>query len=100
MCKDSKILKEDIEQLLQQITPKRSGKDASGPRLRDEKLLGPKVGMPARELLYVYFDIRQQMGIRISEYDIIEGRFDTFNNILDLIIKEALGLNQSKRERV
>ena len=55
---------------------------------------------PARELLYVYFDIRQQMGIRISEYDIIEGRFDTFNNILDLIIKEARGLNQSKRERV
>lgn len=40
------------------------------------------------------------MGIRISEYDIIEGRFDTFNNILDLIIKEARGLNQSKRERV
>lgn len=48
MCKDSKILKEDIEQLLQQIISKRSGKDFSGPRLRDEKLLGPKVGMPAR----------------------------------------------------
>lgn len=32
MCKDGKILKEDIELLLQQIISKRSGKDFRDPR--------------------------------------------------------------------
>jgi len=49
------------------------------------KLLSKTLGIPAREMLHVYFDVKQVFRITIPEVDIAEGRFDTFSHIVDII---------------
>jgi len=51
------------------------------------KLLG-KSGIPARELLHVYFDVKNTFGISIPEDDIVAGKFDTFTHIVDIIYEQ------------
>lgn len=53
--------------------------------LRDEKLLGEKIGMPARELVLVLYDIEREFDIQIPEQAIIGGRFDTYNHIAGIV---------------
>ena len=52
--------------------------------MKSLKLLG-KTGIPARELLHIYFDVKREFGISIPEQDVAEGRFDTFAHIVDII---------------
>lgn len=58
--------------------------------LRNEKLLGQKICMPARELVLTLFDIERDYNVKIPEQAITNGSFDTFNHILK-IVKESLG---------
>lgn len=53
-----------------------------------EQLLGFKIGLRANDLLYLYFDIEEEFGIRIPEEYIIGGKFSTLNNILEMIQNE------------
>ena len=59
------------------------------PETKNFKLLG-KLGLPARELLHVYFDVKRVFGILIPEDDVADGRFDTFANIADIICEQIL----------
>jgi acyl carrier protein len=52
------------------------------------KLLG-KSGIPARELLHVYFDVKRTFEITIPEDDVANGRFDTFSHIADIITEQT-----------
>jgi len=61
--------------------------------LKATKLLGKSLGIPARELLHVYFDVKNTFGISIPEDAIAEGRFDTFAHIAD-IVEEQQKCNQ------
>ena len=79
----------ETEQMLARIMKKRSGVDFMEEKLlQDEKLLGRKIRMTARELLYVYFDIENAFGIKIPEIDIADGNFDTFSNILQIVTEQ------------
>lgn len=53
---------------------------------KNEKLLGVKVGLTARDLLVIFFMTEQLFGIEINEKTIIEGQFTTFEQIVDQII--------------
>jgi peptide maturation system acyl carrier-related protein len=78
----------NIQKTLVKILEKRSGINFSEhAELCDTKLLGTVIGLPARELLHIYFDIEQQFGITISEEDIVSGKFDTFKHISEIVRK-------------
>ena len=61
--------------------------------LKTTKLLGKSVGLHAREMLYVYFDVKQCFGISIPVDAIEEGRFDTFAHIADIIECQLEGVS-------
>lgn len=63
---------------------------------RNEELLGQKIGMPARELVLTLYDIERDFGIRVPERAIIDGSFDTFNHIME-IIKESFADKNIKK---
>ena len=78
----------DIEKNLADIFMKRFSLDfLSDTEMRKMKLLG-KSGIPARELLHVYFDVKNIFGISIPEEEVAGGRFDTFAHITDIIEKQ------------
>lgn len=56
----------------------------------DEKLLGKKLKLKPRDLLYLFFDIEKEFGIVIPEQEIHKGNFDTFNNIVRIISSQQL----------
>ena len=64
--------------------------------LQEESLLGPKIRMPARELLHVFFDVEKSFEIRISESDIAKGRFKSFTDIWTIIEEEHMDCKRKK----
>lgn len=56
----------------------------------DEELLGWKLRLRAGDMLYVFFDVEREFDIVIPEEDIASGRFNTFNNIADIIGRQLL----------
>ena len=80
----------EIEKKLSDIFIKRFSKNVlSKPEMKKMKVLG-KAGIPARELLHVYFDVKNIFGISIPEDDVVKGRFDTFEHIVDIICEQML----------
>jgi len=57
------------------------------PEMKDFKLLRKSV-IPARELLHVYFDVKNIFNISIPEESIMSGRFDTFTHISDIVCEQ------------
>ena len=53
--------------------------------LRNEKLLGSRINMTARDLLVLLFMIEEELDIHIKNESIVNGKFDTFNHIVELI---------------
>lgn len=56
----------------------------------EEELLGRKLKLKPRDLLYVFFDIEKEFGITVPEKEIVEGRFNTFSNIAGIISSQLL----------
>ena len=80
------MYRHEIEKKLAEIFMQRfAGDFAEKPEMQHMKLLG-KSGIPARELLHVYFDVQHVFSISIPEKDVAEGRFDTFDHIVDIIV--------------
>lgn len=65
--------------------------------LFDKHLLGMDIGLEARDLVYLYFDIEREFGIAIPEEDIAGGKFNTFNNIAEIIYDQ---LQKKEKEAV
>ena len=75
----------EIEKILADIFMKRFSMDfLRNPGMKEMQLLS-KSGIPARELLHVYFDVKVVFGISIPEDDVAGRRFDTFAHIADII---------------
>ncbi len=55
--------------------------------LREEKLLGNKIKMESRDLVVLLLAIEDRLNIQIEKKSIIDGKFDTFHHILELICK-------------
>lgn len=53
--------------------------------LRNEKLLGSKINMSARDLLVLLYLIEEKLDVHVENECIVNGKFDTFNHIIELI---------------
>ena len=53
--------------------------------LRTEKLYGCKINMEARDLVALLLKIEEKMDIQIDRQSILNGNFDTFDHIVELI---------------
>lgn len=81
----------DIERKLDAIF-RRVGIEYEGnENLREENLLGRAVGLKARDLVIVYFEIEKAFHIQIPEKAIVNGEFNTYWKILD-IVRKAKGI--------
>ncbi|MCX7745303.1 MAG: peptide maturation system acyl carrier-related protein [Clostridia bacterium] len=54
----------------------------------DRALLGSFFNLAPRDLIYLFFDIEKEFNINIPQDEIVEGRFNTINNIADMIDKQ------------
>lgn len=59
--------------------------DSFSSEVLGKNLLGKEFGFAARDLIYLFFDVEKEFGITIPEEDIVAGKFNTFNNILEII---------------
>lgn len=48
-------------------------------------MLGDKVNMKARDLVVLLCTLEEELDIHISTQDIVDGKFDTFHHIKELI---------------
>lgn len=79
-------MKKEAEHVLEDILLDKWNIDMqSNEKLRDEKLLGDKVNMKARDLVVLLCTLEEELDIHISTQDIVSGRFDTFHHIQELI---------------
>jgi len=77
----------EIEKRLAELFIERYSVDFS--QNSEMKLLS-KSGIPARELLHIYFDVKGVFDISIPEEDILKGRFDTFEHIVDIVCEQMV----------
>ena len=85
------MYRHEVEERLSRIFIKRSSINfLREPEKRSLKLLS-RSGIPARELLHVYFDVKKAFNVLIPEDDVAGGRFDTFDNIVELIYEQLHG---------
>lgn len=56
-------------------------------RLWKEKLLGSQIKMAARDLVVLLHAIEQRMNIQLDTKSLIDGKFDTFEHIIELMCK-------------
>lgn len=79
-------MKKEAEHVLEDILLDKWNIDMqSNEKLRDEKLLGDKVNMKARDLVVLLCTLEEELDIHISTQDIVDGKFDTFHHIKELI---------------
>ncbi|WLC68241.1 peptide maturation system acyl carrier-related protein (plasmid) [Clostridium tagluense] len=54
-------------------------------QLKKENLLGSKINIPVRELVLALFDVQEKFSISISSEILLSGKFNTFNNINNIV---------------
>ncbi len=57
-------------------------------KIFDEELLGMELRMAPRDLVYLFFEIEREFNITIPQEDIVAKKFNTFNNIVNIIEKQ------------
>jgi peptide maturation system acyl carrier-related protein len=55
-----------------------------------KSLLGQDFQLAARDLLYIYFDIKKEFNIIIPEEDIAKGKFSTLNGLIEIVINQKM----------
>lgn len=74
-----------ITDSLCEIFKKRTGIDfMDHPEQMNLPLFGREIAIPARELVYIYFDIEKELGVSIPQEAVRQGRFRTYREILRL----------------
>ena len=53
----------------------------------DQKLLGEGSKIGPADLIYLFFDIEREFQIEIPEKVVVDGRFNTLNNIIEIILE-------------
>lgn len=53
--------------------------------LREEKLLGSRINMVARDLVVLLCAIEEKLNIQLDAKSLIDGKFDTFEHIIELM---------------
>ena len=82
-------MRKEVERVLENILLDMYHIDMrSNVELRSEKLLGDKIDMQARDLVVFLYAIEEKLDIHLKNEDIISGKFDTFDHILNLICND------------
>lgn len=50
-----------------------------------KNLLGEEIQLSARDLLYIFFDVKNRFNITIPQEDIANGKFSTFEGIFEVV---------------
>lgn len=58
---------------------------------KNESLLQPQNGLMAIDLFVLYMELEKELGIRFCDKDVIEKRFDIYNNIIDSVLENLKG---------
>lgn len=53
--------------------------------LREQKLLGSRINMAARDLLVLLCAIEERLNIQLDTQSLLDGKFDTFEHIIELM---------------
>lgn len=69
---------------------------AIGEGYENEHLLGMKIRLVSSDLVYILLETERLFKIRIPQEEIVAGRFDTVNNIADIIDRQ-LEIKQDKK---
>lgn len=56
--------------------------------MQDEHFLGSRMRLAPRDLLYLHGDIEKEFDIKISQEHIVNGKFTSLNNIVNIISYE------------
>lgn len=85
---------DECEKVLEDLFLKRFELDMrkNNGEFKEKALLGNIVGLNARDLIYIYYDIESKFDIEIPQEQVAKGNFDTFNHILE-IVREQLNEN-------
>jgi peptide maturation system acyl carrier-related protein len=75
----------DIELSLKEIFFNRFGINFNDVNLMNEHLLGNKISLAPRDLLYLLRDIEDTYSIEFPVVYIVDGKFSSFNNICEII---------------
>lgn len=54
----------------------------------DMKLTGKEFGVPAREMVLLLLEIEDKLNVKIPEDFVLSGKFNSYNNIKNIIIKD------------
>lgn len=80
------IAMDAIELKLQNIFLKHTGIDFfHNESLKDEKFFGRQIGLPARELVLIFFDIEKEFEIEIPQDIIEKGDFDCYAQVVNIV---------------
>ena len=82
----------DIETQLAEFIINELGMDLKYIDLKrdDISLFSPEIGLEARELIIIFFESQKKFGVLFTEGDILNNRFDYFQNIVDCIYKKLV----------
>lgn len=77
-----------IEKKLYEILKYRSGIDfEKNDDIKNSEIFGSKINIPIREMVLVVLDIESKFNMHIPKETIINGKFRTYNDILECIEK-------------
>ncbi|MCX7747537.1 MAG: peptide maturation system acyl carrier-related protein [Clostridia bacterium] len=84
------ISKDEIAEGLKGIFKRRFGIEEKmwNHEVKNKHLLGKEIRLAPRDLLYVFFDLEKEFNINIPENDIVEGRFNSFENAVDIVFEQ------------
>lgn len=52
---------------------------------KTRSLLNPNIGFQAIDILVLFMEVERNFNIRLCQEDVVEKRFDIYNNILDIV---------------
>lgn len=77
----------EIEEKINKIFKTDTGIDfQKDTHLKDKKLMGTELNIPPRTLVHIYYKMRKA-NLNVSKDKILEGRFDTFRHVCEVITK-------------
>ncbi len=81
------LLSDNIKEELVEIFKKRFNIDFSmhDKDYYSKNLLGKELKLSSRDLLYIFFDVKNRFNITIPQEDIANGKFITFGGIFDVV---------------
>lgn len=57
---------------------------------RSDSLLNPEIGFKAVDLFVLYMELEKELHVKFDEKDVIDSRFDVYDNIINSVKRHLL----------